>query len=363
MQPSKEFSGLTMPVFTAFGWAGEENALKYALSQLQAFIDLLYLRLPADVRGEFMTHALSHENQNVYLGTGDSYDSDAYIAFNARPMSLEIQLGIVGHNLLSKGLAAVNKDIAAAHHVFAQLDPNWGLRVQQMQVDPETGERAHHLDLFKESVNNLTVEQAQEIFERAAYLNEEDKWATPVYLSLRMPSERVAAMGYAIIDIAADLVAALMPVLRLFTGKKPKKARASRTSAKSARRADSTDEETAGETAITGSIKSMADSFNYVADLKPLHIRRGFINLTPAHWPFFAINNRTETRNVTVVFGGRQDKNSNVWRLQPDDQARIVLGPQVHEWLEENFSTSDAIHVSARRLDNDEIRITLDASS
>lgn len=350
-----------MPVFTAFGWAGEENALKFALAQLQSFITLLYLRLPADVRGEFATHGLSQENQNVYLATGDTLDADAFIAFNARPMSLEIQMGIVGHNLLSKGLATVNKDIAAAHHVFAQLDPNWALRVQQMQLDDETGQRAHHLDLFKESVNNLTVEQAQEIFERAAYLNEEDKWATPVYLSLRMPSERVAAMGYAIIDIAADLVSALMPVLRLFTGKKQKKARSPRASAKTARRADAGEEGAPGETTITGSIKSMADSFNYVADLKPLHIRRGFINLTPAHWPFFATNNRTETRDVTVVFGGRQDKNSSVWRLQPDDQARIVLGPQPHEWLEENFAHSETIHVAARRLDNDEIRITLDA--
>lgn len=351
-----------MPVFTAFGWAEEENALKYALAQLQTFIDLLYLRLPADARGEFASHGVSHENRNVYLATGSSYDSDAFIAFNARPMSLEIQLGITGHDLLSKGLAAVNKDIVAAHHVFAQLDPNWALRVQQMQKDPATGERAHHLDLFKESVNNLDVEQAREIFERAAYLNEEDKWITPVYLSLRMPSERVAAMGYAIIDIAADLVTTLMPVLRVFTGKKAKKTRAPRTSARASRSDDAADESPAGDVAITGSIKSMADSFNYVAELKPLHIRRGFINLTSAHWPFFAVSNRTETREVTIVFEGRQDKNSSVWRLQPDEQARIVLGPQVHEWLEENFTNSEAIHVAARRLDNDEIRITLDAA-
>lgn len=348
-----------MPVFSAFGWAEEANALKYALAQLQTFIDLLYLRLPVDIRGEFQTHGLSQENQNVYLATDDSYDAGAYVAFNARPMSLEVQLGIVGHDLLSKGLAAVNKDIAAVHHVFAQLDPNWILRVQQTQVNPETGERAHHLDLFKDSVNNLTVEQAREIFERAAYLNEEDKWATPVYLSLRMPSERVASMGYAIIDISADLVSALMPVLRLFTGKKPKKTRTVRPSTKTSRRVDADDESPAGETAITGSIKSIADNFNYVAELRPLHIRRGFINLTPAHWPFFAVSNRTETRGVTVVFEGRQDKTCSVWRLQPDDQARIVLGPQVHEWLEENFANSDAIQVSVRRLDNDEIRITL----
>lgn len=364
MQASKEFSGLTMPVFSAFGWAGEENALKFALAQLQLFIDALYLRLPPDVRDEFTTRGLSQETQNVYLATGDTYDKEAYIAFNARPMSLEVQLGIVGKTLLSKGLAAINKDPVAAHHVLTQLDPNWTLRVQQMQVDAESGERAHHLDLFKESVNNLNEEQAREVFGRAAYLNEEDKWVTPVYLSLRMSSERVAAMGLAVLDIAADLVATLMPTLRLFTGKKAKKARPAKSTAKTPRRMpEAAEEAPAGEQAITGSIKSMADSFTYIAELKPLHIRRGFINLTPAHWPFFASSNRTETRDVTIVFGGRQDRHSSVWRLQPDDQARIVLGAQVHEWLEENFANSDAIRVMARRLDNDEIRITLDAAA
>lgn len=105
----------------------------------------------------------------------------------------------------------------------------------------------------------------------------------------------------------------------------------------------------------------MADGFTYIAELKPLHIRRGFINLTPAHWPFFAINNRTETRPITIVFEGRQDKNCSVWRLQPEEQARIILGPQSHEWLEGNFANSEAIHVSARRV-GDEIRITLDSA-
>jgi hypothetical protein len=363
MQASKEFSGLTMPVFTAFGWAGEENALKYALAQMQLFIEALYVRLPPDMRDEFASFGLSQENQNVYLATGSAFDQDAYVVFNARPMSLEVQLGIVGKNLLSKGLAAVSKDPDAARHIITQLDPNWTLRVQQMQVDPETEERAHHLDLFKDSVNNLTDEQAREIFSRAAYLNEEDKWATPVFLSLRLPSERVAAMGLTILEIATDLVSSLMPVLRLFTGRKAKKARPSKSAAKTARRpTESTEEGQPGEPTITASMKSMADSFTYIAELKPLHIRRGFINLTPAHWPFFASSSRMETRDVTVVFGTRQDRHSSVWRLQPDDQARLVLGTQVHEWLEENFATSDSIRVAAQRLDNDEIRITLGAA-
>ncbi len=363
MQLSKDFTGLTMPVFSAFGWAGEENALKYALSQMQLFIEALFLRLPADIRDDFSTYGLSAENQNVYLATGDTFDKEAFIAFNARPMSLEVQLGIVGQNVLSKGLAAINKDPAAAYHVLTQLDPSWTLRVQQMQIDAETGERAHHLDLYKDSVNNLTEAQAREIFERTIYLNEEDKWVTPIYLSLRLPSERVAAMGLTVLDIAVELVTAVAPSLRLFTGRKTKKARAAHAPKARAPRVEPTEETPAGEPTITGSIKAMADSFSYVADLKPLHIRRGFINLTPAHWPFFATSSRSETRDVTVVFGGRQDKHSSVWRLQPDDQARIVLGQPVHEWLEENFAMSDAIRVLARRLDNDEIRITLEPAT
>ena len=58
-----------------------------------------------------------------------------------------------------------------------------------------------------------------------------------------------------------------------------------------------------------------------------------------------------------------RDSHSSVWRLQPDDQARIVLGSQVQEWLEENFTGSETIRVVARRLDNDEIRITLDSAA
>ena len=48
-----------MPVFSAFGWAGEENALKFALSQLQLFIETLYARLPADAREELPAFGLS----------------------------------------------------------------------------------------------------------------------------------------------------------------------------------------------------------------------------------------------------------------------------------------------------------------
>jgi hypothetical protein len=240
-----------------------------------------------------------------------------------------------------------------------------------MQVDEDSGERTHYQDLYKDSVGNLTAEQAAEIFNKAAYLNSESGWVTPIYLSSRVASERVAAMGSAVLELTSDLIATLMPTLRLLTGRRTRKARP----AKSTKSASAI-----GAVRVIGEAKPVAaaeddlievvgaqprmdenvEEFTYTTELKPLHIRRGFINLTPAHWPFFAVSTRTETRGVTVVFGGRQDKSSSVWRLQPDDQARLMLGSQVHDWLEEHFEADDKIRVTARKIDEDEIRVSLD---
>jgi hypothetical protein len=361
MQNPKDFTGLSMPVFTAFGWEGEENALKYALSQLEMFIAALYNRLPAPARAELPSYGLSAEGQNAYLSTGSGYDDEAFIAFNARPMSFEVLMGITDKTALSKGLAAVNKDVAAAHHALMQLDASWTLRVQQMQVDTETGERTHHQDLYKDSVATLSEEAATEIFARAAYLNEEDGWATPIYLSMRVPSDRVAAMGTTILSVSTDLVMNLVPVINALLGRKAKK-KPGKSKAKAAVPVETGPTVTieGEERAAAATLVESADSFTYLAELMPLHIRRGFVNLTTGHWPFFAANARAQTRDVTVVFDGRQDKHSSVWRLQPDDQARLVLGPQVHDWIEENFSSSDQIQVTARKLDNNEIRVTLE---
>lgn len=352
-----------MPVFTAFGWAGEENALKYALSQLETFIQLLYARLPGPAREQFPYHGLSNESQNAYLASADKVEQEAFVFFNARPMSFEVQLGLVNKTTLSKGLAAINKDPVLAHHILTQLDPTWTLRVQQMQIDSDTGERAHHLDLFKDSVQNFSEETAREVFERAAYLNEEEKWVTPIYVSLRLPSERVAAMGTAVIGVCTEQITSLLPIAALLTGhkaKKPKPKPAGKPkNAKSSGEAVP-DAATPKDPDLIGPSPQLAESFTYLAELKPLHIRRGFVNLTPGHWPFFATTARAETRAVTVVFGGRQDRNCSVWRLTPDDQARLVLGPQVHDWLEENFSASDSIRVTARKIDDNEIRVTLE---
>ena len=40
MVQANQFAGLTMPVFSAFGWSGEETAINFALDQLQMFTDI-----------------------------------------------------------------------------------------------------------------------------------------------------------------------------------------------------------------------------------------------------------------------------------------------------------------------------------
>jgi hypothetical protein len=63
---------------------------------------------------------------------------------------------------------------------------------------------------------------------------------------------------------------------------------------------------------------------------------------------------------VTVKYEEKINKKSAVWRLVPNDQARIVLAPQVQEWLEENFGSNDRIQVPAVKLNENDIQITLD---
>ena len=99
--------------------------------------------------------------------------------------------------------------------------------------------------------------------------------------------------------------------------------------------------------------------FTYVSELKPLHIRRGFINLTENHWPFFSLNARTETRPVIVKYDDKTDKDCAVWRLVPNDQARLMLSTPVHMWLEETFDAEDRIMVAAVKKEENQIHITL----
>jgi hypothetical protein len=254
--------------------------------------------------------------------------------------------------VLLKGFSAAEKDILNAHRLITQLGPEWSLRVQQMLVE-ESGAISHYQDLFKESITQFNQEMAREVFSKAAYLLGHDKWRINFYLSRRFNSEQAAAMGSAIVKVMREQVEQLMPVFLFFSGRAGRKKGTRRAAARQAA-AQQTKQTEILETAV-----APEDTFTFIAELKPLHIRRGFINMTPNEWPFFAINARTETRPVTVYYEGIYDKKSAVWRMQPGDMARLVLGSGAHEWLEDAFVPDDKIELIVARLENDEIQITL----
>lgn len=352
MQPTTDFTGLSMPVFTAFGWAGEETAIKFALSQLEAFVSELHANLSRDTREKFPFYGLNEEHQAVYLAAKEDVFDDVYVTFFARPMSLEMQVTIQDEALLKKAYKQIEAQPTMSHRLITELGPEWTLRVQQMQVDENSGEAAHYQDVFKDSVASLNETAASELFNKASYLNSDDRWVAPLYLSKRFDSERVAAMGLTIIQVISDQVNTLMPLFDFLTGKVKRK-RVTKAKGKTVTTAVSEDFPLAETDEI------IEDMFTYTSELKTLHLRRGFINLTPKHWPFFQINSRTETRPVTVYYEGIYNKECAVWRLLPLDQARIILSPAVHEWLEDNFQAGEQIEVIARKLNGNEIQISL----
>lgn len=351
------FNGLPMPVFAAFGWAGEEAAIKYALEQLDIFIKRLNQQLPREVQDLLPASGLDEESHAVYLAMESEVDEGGFIVFNTRPTSFEVQVGLKQKEMLADGLKLIGADFVAAHRKITGLGPHWSLRLQQMQIDQESGEALHYQDLFKDTLQALDLDKFQEVFSKAIYLNGEEQWVTPIYLSYRMPAEKAATMGVQIVSVMRDYVMDVVPVLRLISARKPKK-RSSRS-----KRPSNITTATALETQKTAVIEpepvAPEDGFNYQSTLEPLHVRRGFINLTPNHWPFFSINSRTTTRPVTVYYNGIYDKECSVWRLVQNDQARVVLSPVVHQWLEDTFEAGDKVQVQARLLDEDEIQLTL----
>jgi hypothetical protein len=150
-----------------------------------------------------------------------------------------------------------------------------------------------------------------------------------------------------------------MPVVKFLSGqvRKPRAKTRTRSTASADQSSALLEETTIRRPADAAAL----EQFNYISILKPLHIRRGFVNLTPNHWPFFAVTARTETRPVILKYDGHTDKKSAVWRLVPNDQARLVLSPQVQQWLEENFSPEERIQITALKLADEEIQITLTA--
>jgi hypothetical protein len=206
MQFTAEFAGLTMPVFTAFGWTGEDTAISFALSQLESFVNTLHGRLPREAQERLPSFGLSVPNRNVYLSAASDVESDVHIVFNARPVSLEIQFAMTGRDVIRKGLSHAQNDMARCHRLITELGPDWTLRIQQMQVDDESGETSHYQDIFKDTVLQFDEETAAEVISKAAYLNGESQWVTPLYLSRRYASEQAATMGRQIIEVMNEQV-------------------------------------------------------------------------------------------------------------------------------------------------------------
>lgn len=352
-----------MPVFAAFGWAGEETALKYAYSQLEQFISLLHARLPTSLQGELPAFGLSKEGRGVYLAADPDVESQIHIAFYARPLSFELQLAVTNKELLGRALKQIEKDTPLVRQLLLRLGPEWTLQVQQLLLDEESGARVYHQDLFKDSVSVLDDATAVDVFGKAAYLNSEDKWVTPIYISQRFQAEQIAAMGPAVLGVMTERIDLLRPLMRILSGQ------AARRLTKGAARRP-VKERPPVDAGVAPAPKSQdvqpkvdveaLQQFTYLAELKPLHIRRGFINLTPHHWPFFAVSARTETRKVTVVAGSLRDKECAVWRLQPDNQARLVLTSRVQVWLEDTFAPNDQVRVTATKMSDDEIQVVLE---
>lgn len=347
----QQFLGLTMPVFTAFGWAGEEAALNYALSQLEAFIHELHVNLSRQMQS-YLPHAgLSREIQTVFLATNENIEDDAFIAFFVRPMSLEIQLAITNQAALARSLKSAEEAPQRFLELLRELGPGWSLYIKQMEVDPESDKRTSYQDLFKDEVSALDDETAAALFSRASFLNSEPQWVTPLYISKRIPSEQVAAMGRSVIPVMAEQIEELTPLVEFLMGK----TRAKKNKAKAAARSKAA-------TMVAEAAEQDVEpdrQFIYETELKPLHIRRGFINLTAAHWDFFAESARATTRAVTVSFEEKVDRDSAVWRLASNDMARLVLGDSARNWLEETFAPDERIQLVATKRDDDNIEIVL----
>lgn len=346
----QQFVGLTMPVFTAFGWAGEEQALNYALAQLEQFIAALHAALPRRMQTHLPFFGLNSESQIAYLAAAQNPEDDVYVAFIARPLSLEMQLSITDQMALGKALKAADGDPERWLKLLQTLPGEWTLHVKQMELDEESDERTSYQDLYKDGVDELDIEAVHSLTSRAYFLNGEPQWVTPLFLSRRFQAEQVAVMGVEIVRVMAERVSELETLFEFMTGRdaRPKVAKAK------AKRKEAPPEPRKPETIDPDS------QFIYVTRLKPLHIRRGFINLTPEHWDFFASSARATTQAITVNFDDNVDTESSVWRLSSNDMARIVLSETVQSWLEDNFDADDKVQVTATKLNDDEIEVLLE---
>jgi hypothetical protein len=357
MQSTEDFTGLGMPVFAAFGWAGEETAQQYAHSQLQQFIALLHANLVPVLQAELPYFGWNPDDQSAYLASTENVANDVRITINARPTSLVVQMALTDHLALTRALKQISLDPEEFLTLLKQIDPQWSIHLHQAPVNEGSG--AQIQELFKGTAAALDEASAAAAFEKAAALNSDDDWLTPFILGLRIPAEQVAAMQQSIIPILSERLESLAPLIGLLHGRSLK-------AQSGAEGSEMGQDEPAGEPVVPPEVLEQPDKpqskdeFTFISELKPLHIERGFVNLTPGYWPFFAVNARTESRPVVTVAGDLRDEESSVWRLQPNDLARLVLGPEMHRWLEAHFVPGEYIQLTASRVDDQEIEILLD---
>lgn len=365
-----QFTGLMMPVFSAFGWAGQEAAVKYALSQLDLFVGRLHAALPQELQSMFPHFGVEPDTQMVYISSDHRLEAEPYFTFQARPLSFEMTLHITDELYIGKMLSVAERQFDSWYTAVQQLGEDWTIRIQQMEV-PEGGTPSHYQDLYKGSVNEFGRDAASEVINRAVYLHSEEKWITPLYFTLRIHSETVAAMGPAVIPTYREYLSRLLPLLQfIYTPRKTsapgKAAKATKTRSPKSTPAPLPSPVipfvSDASAAATGD-NNRSEMFRFISELKPLHIRKGFVNLQPRHWQYFTAGTRMETRPVTVRYGNKRDTESSVWHLLPDDQTRVVLGPSVQSWLGDNFAPNDAIEVIAYRLQDDKIEIALNPVS
>jgi len=122
-----------MPVFTAFGW-GEEQAVTFALSQLELFIGQLHANLPHDLRAQYPFFGLDRATQVVYLAAAEDVEADAHLFFRARPTAFIITLALTDKKALAKMLKRAEKDSEEMQQMVQRLGSEWELRIQQLEI-------------------------------------------------------------------------------------------------------------------------------------------------------------------------------------------------------------------------------------
>ena len=353
----EQFNGLPMPVFTAFGWAGEEAAIKFALSQLELFINGLHANISEKARFFLPFHGLNHDARIAWFAVNREPEVGPYVAFIARPTAFEMRISVTDPAAVNRGLRAAEKEPQRWFKMLQDLGAGWHLQIEQRLKEEDAVDYSRYGDIFKDSVTTLDFETCHKSTSRAAFLNSEDKWTVPIFVTRRMTSDQAAGMGRDLIKYMAVEVDKALEVVALFSrAAKGSKSTTTKTKSKGVTR-----RKTAGRPAKVVEAE-VPRTFSYTAELKGLHIRKGFINLTPAHWPFFAEGKRTETRPITINFAGKSDPSSSVWRLQPDDQARLVLGEPAHAWLATTFSANSKVTVNALRTPDNQIEVMLVAA-